>query len=271
MFAARRNKRFVEMDDFEDAKDKLIMGTERQSVIMPPEELSNTAYHESGHAVIARVIPGMDPVHKVTIIPRGRALGVTMQLPEKDRYSNNKQQLLNQIAMLYGGRIAEELFTGQISTGASNDFQRATEIARRMVCEWGMSEMGVMVYGEEEGEVFLGRSVTRHKSVAEGTQLRIDAQIAKILDEQYQRATKILQDNRDKVEAMTTALLEIETIDMAQIDDIMSGRPITDFDQRRQLAQDRRLKFAPDKEDEAKKGAVELTIAPPTPTADASA
>lgn len=243
LFAARRNKKFVEMDDFESAKDKLIMGTERQSVIMPAEELSNTAYHESGHAVIAKIIPGMDPVHKVTIIPRGRALGVTMQLPESDRYSNNKQQLLNQIAMLYGGRVAEELFTGQISTGASNDFQRATEIARRMVCEWGMSAMGVMVYGEEEGEVFLGRSVTRHKVVAEGTQLRIDAEIGKILEEQYKRATVILDENKDKVHAMTKALLEIETLEMEQINDIMAGRPISDYDGSLQVAKDRREKF----------------------------
>lgn len=270
LFAARRNKRFVEMDDFEAAKDKLIMGTERQSVIMPAEELSNTAYHESGHAVIAKIIPGMDPVHKVTIIPRGRALGVTMQLPEKDRYSNNKQQLLNQIAMLYGGRIAEELFTGQISTGASNDFQRATEIARRMVCEWGMSEMGVMVYGEEEGEVFLGRSVTRHKTVAEGTQLRIDAAIAKILDEQYKRATEILNVNQDKVNAMAAALLEIETIEMAQIDDIMTGRPISNYDERLQVAKDRRSRFSIEEEadKEKKYEADRLASIPVSPVAD---
>jgi cell division protease FtsH len=266
LFAARRNKKFVEMEDFESAKDKLIMGTERQSVIMPFEELSNTAYHESGHAVIAKVIPGMDPVHKVTIIPRGRALGVTMQLPESDRYSNNKNQLLNQIAMLYGGRIAEELFTGQISTGASNDFQRATEIARRMVCEWGMSDMGVMVYGEEEGEVFLGRSVTRHKVVAEGTQLRIDAEISKILESQYKRASEILTENKDKVHAMSKALLEIETLEMDQIEDIMAGRPISGYDDRLQVAKDRRQRFTvedavkPAKEPNAPPPAVEVGI-----------
>ena len=244
LFAARRNKRFVEMDDFESAKDKIIMGAERQSAIMPEEELRNTAYHESGHAVIARVIPGMDPVHKVTIIPRGRALGVTMQLPEKDRYSNNRQELLNQIAMLYGGRLAEEIFMGQMTTGASNDFQRATDIARRMVCEWGMSDMGVMVFGEEEGEVFLGRSVTRHKTVSEGTQMRIDGEIQRILDEQYQRAKTILIENKDKVEAMTKALLDIETIELEQIDDIMSGNPIREYDERLQVAKDRRWKYS---------------------------
>ena len=246
LFAARRSKKFVEMSDFEAAKDKLIMGTERQSVIMPQDELRNTAYHEAGHAVLAKLIPGMDPVHKVTIIPRGRALGVTMQLPERDRYSHNKEQLLNQIAMLYGGRIAEELFTGQISTGASNDFQRATDIARRMVCEWGMSELGMMVYGEEEGEVFLGRSVSRHKVVAEGTQLRIDATIEKILKEQYDRASVLLRDNSDKMHAMANALLEIETIEMEQVNDIMAGREITGYDQGLIQARDRRAKFGTD-------------------------
>lgn len=246
LFAARRSKKFVEMSDFEAAKDKLIMGTERQSVIMPQDELRNTAYHEAGHAVIAKLIPGMDPVHKVTIIPRGRALGVTMQLPERDRYSHNKEQLLNQIAMLYGGRVAEELFTGQISTGASNDFQRATEIGRRMVCEWGMSDMGSMVYGEEEGEVFLGRSVSRHKVVAEGTQLRIDATIEKILKSQYDRTTTLLSENEDKMHAMANALLEIETIEMEQINDIMAGRKITGYDQGLMQARDRRAKFATD-------------------------
>lgn len=271
LFAARRNKKFVEMDDFESAKDKIIMGAERQSAIMPEEELRNTAYHESGHAVIARVIPGMDPVHKVTIIPRGRALGVTMQLPEKDRYSNNKQQLLNQISMLYGGRLAEEIFMGQMTTGASNDFQRATEIARRMVCEWGMSDMGVMVFGEEEGEVFLGRSMGRQKTVAEGTQLRIDAEIQRILDEQYQRAKKILIENKDKVEAMTKALLEIETIELEQIDDIMSGNPIREYDERLQVAKDRRLKYSEPVVAEVKPSDASSELPKVPPAADASA
>ena len=244
LFAARKNKKLVEMADFEDAKDKIFMGPERQSAIMPPEELKNTAYHESGHAVIAEIIPGMDPVHKVTIIPRGRALGVTMQLPEQDRYSSNKTQLLNQIAMLFGGRVAEEIFTKEISTGASNDFQRATDIARRMVCEWGMSDLGVMVFAGEQGEMFMGRSMGGGKVVAEGTQLLIDAEIQKILKEQYERATKILTDNADKVEAMTQALLDIETIDMPQIKDIMAGRPIGAYDERLQVANGRREKFA---------------------------
>jgi cell division protease FtsH len=245
LFATRRDKRFVEMEDFESAKDKVVMGPERDSAVMPLEELKNTAYHEAGHAVIARVIPGMDPVHKVTIIPRGRALGVTMQLPEKDRHSYTKDQLLNQIAMLYGGRLAEELFVGEMSTGASNDFQRATDIARRMVCEWGMSNLGVMVHSGDNSDLFSGRSMGERRQGAEGTLLRIDAEIDRILNEQYQRAKKLLEDNRDKVEAMTKALLEIETIEMDQIDDIMEGRDIRRYDERAQVATDRRLKFQP--------------------------
>ncbi len=170
LFAARRNKRLVDMDDFERAKDKIIMGAERRSMVMPEEERRNTAYHESGHAVVAKLLPKTDPVHKVTIIPRGRALGVTMQLPEQDRYSQDRDRLLSIIAVLFGGRIAEELFMNQMTTGAANDFERATELARRMVTHWGMSdELGPMVYGENEGEVFLGRSITTHKNVSEAT------------------------------------------------------------------------------------------------------
>jgi cell division protease FtsH len=226
LFAARGNKRLVDMDDFERAKDKIIMGAERRSLVMPEEERRNTAYHESGHAVVAKTLPKTDPVHKVTIIPRGRALGVTMQLPTEDRYSMDKERILSTIAVLFGGRIAEEVFMHQMTTGASNDFQRATELARRMVTQWGMSdELGIMVYGEEEGEVFLGRSVTTHKSVSETTMQKVDAEIRRIVDEQYARARKIIEDNRDKIEAMTKALLEWETIDAEQIDDIMAGIP----------------------------------------------
>ncbi len=226
LFAARSGKRVVDMDDFERAKDKIMMGAERRSMIMPEEERRNTAYHESGHAVVARLLPKTDPVHKVTIIPRGRALGVTMQLPTEDRYSQDKIRLLSTLAVLFGGRIAEEIFMQQMTTGASNDFQRATDLARRMVTQWGMSDaLGTMVYGEEEGEVFLGRSVTTHKSVSEATLQKVDAEVRRIIDEQYARARKIIEDNRDKVEAMTQALLELETIDADQIDDIMAGRP----------------------------------------------
>jgi cell division protease FtsH len=226
LFAARGNKRLVDMDDFERAKDKIIMGAERRSMVMPEEERRNTAYHESGHTIVARMLPKTDPVHKVTVIPRGRALGVTMQLPTEDRYSQDRDRLLSMIAVLFGGRIAEELFMNQMTTGASNDFERATEIARRMVTQWGMSdELGTMVYGENEGEVFLGRSVTTHKSVSEATMQKVDAEIRRIIDQQYRVARKILEDNREKVEVMAKALLEYETLDADQIGDIMSGKP----------------------------------------------
>jgi cell division protease FtsH len=226
LFAARRNGRTVDMSDFEKAKDKIIMGAERRSIVMPEEERKNTAYHESGHAIVARMLPKTDPVHKVTIIPRGRALGVTMQLPETDRYSMDKLRLLSTIAVLFGGRIAEELFMNQMTTGASNDFERATAIARDIVTRYGMTdELGPMVYAENEGEVFLGRSVTKTTHVSEATMQKVDSSIRRIIDEQYGVARKILEDNRDKVEVMTAALLEWETIDADQIDDIVNGRP----------------------------------------------
>ena len=226
LFAARANKRLVDMDDFERAKDKIMMGAERRSVVMPEEERRNTAYHESGHAVVARLLDKTDPVHKVTIIPRGRALGVTMQLPTEDRYSQDRDRLLQTIAVLFGGRIAEEVFMKQMTTGASNDFARATDLARRMVTQWGMSDtLGPMVYGEEEGEIFLGRQVTTHRNVSEATMQKVDAEIRRIIDQQYALARRLLEENRDKVEAMTKALLEWETIDAEQINDIMEGRP----------------------------------------------
>jgi cell division protease FtsH len=226
LFAARGNKRLVDMEDFERAKDKIVMGAERRSMVMPEEERRNTAYHESGHTVVAKLLPKTDPVHKVTIIPRGRALGVTMQLPTEDRYSQDKDRLLNTITVLFGGRIAEELFMHQMTTGASNDFERATEIARRMVTHWGMSdELGTMVYGENEGEVFLGRSITTHKSVSEATLQKVDQEVRRIIDTQYKLARKLLEDNREKVEAMAKALLEWETLDAEQISDVMAGKP----------------------------------------------
>jgi len=226
LFAARGNKRLVDMEDFERAKDKIMMGAERRSMVMPEEERRNTAYHESGHAVVAKLLPKTDPVHKVTIIPRGRALGLTMQLPTEDRYSQDRVRLLSTITVLFGGRIAEELFMDQMTTGASNDFQRATDLARRMVTQWGMSDtLGPMVYGEEEGEIFLGRSVTTHKNMSEASLQKVDAEIRRILDEQYALARRLLEENRDKVEAMTAALLEWETIDADQINDIMDGKP----------------------------------------------
>ncbi len=226
LFAARRNARLVEMHDFERAKDKIIMGAERRSIVMPEDERRNTAYHESGHAVVARVVPKTDPVHKVTIIPRGRALGVTMQLPEGDRYSMDRERMLSTIAVLFGGRIAEELFMNQMTTGASNDFERATQLARDMVTRYGMSDLlGPMVYAENEGEIFLGRSITKTTNMSEETMRKVDSEIRKIIDEQYARARSILEEHRDQVEAMAKALLEWETIDSDQIDDIMAGRP----------------------------------------------
>ncbi len=226
LFAARRAKRFVEMDDFEAAKDKIFMGAERRSMVMPEEERRNTAYHESGHALVAKLMPKTDPVHKVTIIPRGRALGLTMQLPSEDRYSMDKERILSTIAVLFGGRIAEEVFMHQMTTGASNDFERATDMARKMVTQWGMSDaLGPMVYGENEGEVFLGRSVTTHKNISEATMQKVDTEIRHIIDQQYALARDLIETHRDKIEAMTAALLEWETIDADQINDIMAGNP----------------------------------------------
>ena len=226
LMAARRSARVVEMQDFEKAKDKILMGPERKSMVMPEEERRNTAYHESGHALLGKLLPKCDPVHKVTIIPRGRALGVTMQLPEGDRYSMDKERLLCTIAVLFGGRIAEELFMNQMTTGASNDFERATAIARDMVTRYGMTDsLGPVVYAENEGEVFLGRSVTKTTHMSEATMQMVDKEIRKIIDEQYARARTILEGSREKVEIMTKALLEWETIDADQIGDIIEGRP----------------------------------------------
>jgi len=227
LFAARSNKRHVDMEDFERAKDKIMMGAERRSMVMSEEERMNTAYHESGHAVVARLLPKSDPVHKVTIIPRGRALGLTMQLPEQDVYCHDKEFLLARIAILFGGRVAEEIFMNQMTTGAANDFERATQMARDMVTRFGMSDMGVMVYGENESEIFLGRSVTQHKNVSEATMQKVDTEIRRIIDQQYALARQLLENNRDKVEVMAKALLEWETLDAEQISEIMNGLPPT--------------------------------------------
>jgi cell division protease FtsH len=222
LFAARRSKRLVEMSDFEDAKDKIFMGPERKSMVMREEERRNTAYHESGHAVVAKLLPKADPVHKVTIMPRGYALGLTWQLPEHDNLSGYKDKMLEEISILFGGRIAEEIFVGQMSTGASNDFARATKLARSMVTRFGMSEsMGVMVYEDSENEGFFGGAT---KTISEATQQKVDAEIRAILDGQYALSRRLLEENRDKVEMMTKALLDWETIDAEQINDIMAGR-----------------------------------------------
>jgi cell division protease FtsH len=224
LFAARRNKRAVDMKDFEDAKDKIYMGPERKSAVMREEERRNTAYHESGHAVVAKVLPKADPVHKVTIMPRGMALGVTWQLPEFDRVNLYKDRMLEELAILFGGRAAEEVFLHSMSTGASNDFERATKMARDMVTRYGMSDsLGTMVYVDTESESIFGRNST--KTVSELTQQKVDFEIRTLIDSQYALARSILEENRDKVEAMVAALLEWETLDAEQITDIMEGRP----------------------------------------------
>ncbi len=236
LFAARANKRTVEMIDFERAKDKIMMGAERRSMVMSEKEKRLTAYHESGHAIVGRMVPAHDPVHKVTIIPRGRALGVTMFLPEEDRHSYSKERLESSICSLFGGRVAEELIFGteQVTTGASNDIMRTTDLARNMVTKWGLSErLGPQTFGEEEGEVFLGHSVTKHKVVSEETAHIIDEEIRSIVDRNYQRARDILTTHMDKLHTMAEALMKYETIDSEQIDDIMSGReprPPKDWD-----------------------------------------
>jgi len=223
--AARRNARTVEMQDFEKAKDKILMGPERKSMVMPEEERRNTAYHESGHALIGKLLPKCDPVHKVTIIPRGRALGVTMSLPAQDRYSYDREYMLSQISMLFGGRIAEEVFMDQMTTGASNDFERATALARDMVTRYGMTEaLGPMVYAENEGEVFLGRSVTKTNNMSESTLQKVDSEVRRIIDQQYALARRLIEENKDKMHTMAKALLEWETIDGDQLDDIMAGK-----------------------------------------------
>ncbi|NNJ71760.1 MAG: ATP-dependent zinc metalloprotease FtsH [Enterobacterales bacterium] len=225
LFAARGNRRLVHMEEFEKAKDKILMGTERRSMVMSEEEKRNTAYHESGHTIVGRLIPECDPVYKVTIIPRGRALGVTMYLPERDRFSYSKDYLEAQLCALFGGRIAEEMIhgAGGVTTGASNDIQRATEIAHNMVSHWGLSErMGPLTYAEDEGEVFLGHSVTQHKSISNDTAQAIDEEVRRIVDETYSKAEKLLKDNVDILHSMSDALMKYETLDKHQIDDLMN-------------------------------------------------
>lgn len=227
LFAARANKKLVEMEDLEKAKDKIIMGAERRSMVMSEDEKRNTAYHEAGHAIVGRLMPSHDPVYKVTIIPRGQTLGVTMFLPEKDSYSQNKEQLESMISSLFGGRIAEELTLGKdhVTTGASNDIERATKIARNMVTKWGLSEkLGPLTYSEDESEIFLGRSVTQHKEISDETAHIIDEEIRILIDKSYARAQKILKKNIAKLHTMADALMKYETIDSDQIDDIMKGK-----------------------------------------------
>ena len=228
LFAARGNKRLVDMEEFEKAKDKIMMGTERRSMVMSEDEKKLTAYHEAGHAIVGRLVPSHDPVYKVSIIPRGRALGITMFLPEEDRLSYSKERLESQICSLFGGRIAEELIFGveSVTTGASNDIERVTDIARNMVTKWGLSQrLGPMTYSDDEGEVFLGHSVTQHKMVSDETAHLIDEEIRDIIDRNYGRAKSVLETHVDKLHTMADALIKFETLDTEQIDDIMSGKP----------------------------------------------
>lgn len=229
LFAARANRRLVSMEEFDKAKDKIMMGTERRSMVMSEDEKTMTAYHEAGHAIVGRLVPEHDPVYKVSIIPRGRALGVTMYLPEQDRVSHSKQHLESMISSLFGGRIAEQVIYGddKVTTGASNDIERATEIARKMVTQWGLSsKMGPMLYAEDEGEVFLGRSVAKAKHMSDDTARAIDAEIKSVIDRNYDRAESILQENMDILHAMKDALMKYETIDANQIDDLMARRSV---------------------------------------------
>jgi cell division protease FtsH len=236
LFAARANKRMVGMDEFERAKDKIYMGAERRSMVMSDQEKKMTAYHEAGHAIVGHEVPEHDPVYKVTIIPRGRALGLTWYLPEGDRYSTSKRQLESRIASLFGGRCAEELIFGAdgVTTGASNDIERATELARNMVTKWGLSDkLGPLTYSEQDGEVFLGRQMTQHKQVSDDTAHAIDEEIRVVIDQNYKRAKGILETNLDKLHIMADALVKYETIDETQIKDIMNGRtpkPPADWD-----------------------------------------
>ena len=229
LIAAGKSKKLVGMQEFEKAKDKIMMGSERKSMVMDEAEKEMTAFHEAGHAIVGRLVPEHDPVYKVSIIPRGRALGVTMFLPEKDKYSISKRKINSQISSLFGGRIAEELVYGKdaVTTGASNDIERATELAHKMVKLWGMSDvMGPLAYGEEEGEVFLGRQVTKHKHISDDTFNKVDSEIRIIIDTNYDIAYKILEKNRDILDSMAAALVEFETIDTGQIDDLMARKPM---------------------------------------------
>ena len=260
LFAARANKRLVDMEDMEKAKDKIMMGAERRSMVMSEDEKTLTAYHEAGHAIVGRLVPSHDPVYKVSIIPRGRALGVTMFLPEEDRYSLSKERLQSQISSLFGGRLAEELIFGKesVTTGAQNDIQRATEIARSMVTKWGLSEkLGPLTYGDEEEEVFLGRSVTQHKNVSDETAHTIDEEVRYFIEANYERAKVILDENIEKLHLMAEALMKYETIDSDQIDDIMAGRkpkPPQDWTDDSEAGGD--AEVVPEEDDEDDKGTI---------------
>ncbi|MBI4461340.1 MAG: ATP-dependent zinc metalloprotease FtsH, partial [Acidobacteria bacterium] len=226
LLAARHNQKYVTMDDFEQAKDKVLMGVERRSMIISEEEKRNTAYHEAGHALVAAKMPHTDPVHKVTIIPRGMALGVTMQLPVDDKHTYTKEFLESQIAVMMGGRVAEEVFLGHLTTGAGNDFEQATELARKMVCEWGMSEMGPLTFGKKEEAIFLGREIAQHRDYSEDTAIRIDQEVKKIVMNGYRKAREIVESQRETLERIAQALLDREVLDASEIKLIIEGKPL---------------------------------------------
>ena len=226
LWAARQNRKFVTMADFEMSKDKVLMGVERKSMILSDEEKKNTAYHEAGHALVAAMTPGADPVHKVTIIPRGMALGLTMQLPEADKHTYTREYLEAMLAVLMGGRSAEEIFLGHITTGAGNDIERATDIARNMVCEWGMSELGPLAFGKKDEAIFLGREIAQHRDYSEDTAIQIDKEVRRIVNAAYEKARGVLSDNRDVLERVAQALLEREVIDAAEVKLLMEGKPL---------------------------------------------
>jgi cell division protease FtsH len=227
LLAARRNQKFVTMADFESSKDKVLMGAERKSMIITDEEKRLTAFHEAGHALVAALLPHTDPLHKVTIIPRGMALGLTQQLPTEEKHNYTKEQLQSRIAVCMGGRIAEDMVFGEISTGAQNDIEQATEMARKMVCEWGMSEtLGPLTYGKKEEQIFLGKEFNRHQDYSEATALKIDAEIKRIVTEQYERAQRTLTDNREILNRVAEALLEHEVLDAVQLKQLMNGEPL---------------------------------------------
>ena len=226
LWAARQNRKFVTMADFEMSKDKVLMGVERKSMILSDEEKKNTAYHEAGHALVAAMTPGADPVHKVTIIPRGMALGLTMQLPEADKHTYTREYLEAMLAVLMGGRSAEEIFLGHITTGAGNDIERATDIARNMVCEWGMSELGPLAFGKKDEAIFLGREIAQHRDYSEDTAIQIDKEVRRIVNAAYEKARGTLSDNRDVLERIAQALLEREVIDAAEVKLLMEGKPL---------------------------------------------
>ena len=228
LWAARQNRKFVAMDDFEMSKDKVLMGVERKSMILSDEEKRNTAYHEAGHALVAAMTPGADPVHKVTIIPRGMALGLTMQLPEADKHTYTKEFLEGMLAVLMGGRSAEEIFLGHITTGAGNDIERATDIARNMVCEWGMSDLGPLAFGKKEEAIFLGREIAQHRDFSEDTALQIDREVKRIVSDGYEKAKSILSSNRDLLDRIAQALLIREVLDANEVKLLMEGKPLPD-------------------------------------------